>query len=243
VVITILRQILLVLGLGAPFSLFERRFAARPVAYRKVLAWDIGAYVVVILLGFPAGFVVSMILSHVPVIEVLHRGPVLPLWASVPLAILGSDLAMYWVHRLLHTRPLWRAHRWHHSPRHMYWFAGSRASAIQGVLYTIPPLVFIGLNVPGDVIGECALLTIVSNHWMHANLKFRARWLEAFLVTPRIHHIHHSQDPRHHGRNFGSVFCIWDRMFGTFFDPDDVSAPLEFGIPEVVSGPRMVVGV
>jgi sterol desaturase/sphingolipid hydroxylase (fatty acid hydroxylase superfamily) len=240
---SVLREVLKALALGAPFFFLERRFAAHPVSYRRVLARDLGAYALVVLLGFPAGVVLSFVLSRVPVFAVLGRVPELPAWASVPLAVLGSDFAMYWTHRLIHTRPFWRIHRWHHAPRHMYWLVGARASFFQGLVYTIPPFVLVALHVPAAVIAGYGLLTLVANHWMHSNLGFRSRWLEAVLVTPRIHHIHHSSDPRHHGRNFGSLFCIWDRMFGTFLDPSDVSAPLEFGIPEVVSGPRMVLGV
>jgi sterol desaturase/sphingolipid hydroxylase (fatty acid hydroxylase superfamily) len=242
-VMSILRQVLLVLGLGAPFFPFERRFAAHPVSYRKVLARDVGAYMLVVLLGVPVGAVVGAALSLFPEVSLLPRVQGLPPWASIPLAILGSDFAIYWVHRLIHTRPFWRIHRWHHSPRHMYWLAGARTSVLQGLLYSLFPLIFIALGVPPAFIAGYALFATFGNHWMHSNLRFRSRWLEVVLVTPRIHHVHHSSDPRHHGRNFGSIFCVWDRMFGTFFDPDDVSAPLDFGIPEVVSGPRMVIGV
>jgi sterol desaturase/sphingolipid hydroxylase (fatty acid hydroxylase superfamily) len=238
-----LRHILFALGLGAPFFLLERKFAAHPVSYRRALPRDIVAFVVVVLLGFPSGAIVAGLLSRFPVIPLISRTPELPAWASIPLGLLGADLAMYWVHRLIHTGPLWRIHRWHHAPPHMYWLAGTRGSLVQGIVYTVPPLVFVAFHLSAEVIACFAVLSVLSNHWMHSNLRLRSRWLEAFLVTPPIHHIHHSRDPRHHGRNFGSLFCIWDRLFGTFLDPDDVGAPLEFGIPEKVSGPRMIVGV
>jgi sterol desaturase/sphingolipid hydroxylase (fatty acid hydroxylase superfamily) len=239
----ILREMLLVLGLGAPFFLLERWFAAHRVSYRRVLPGDVGAYFLVVVLGIPAGAVMSALHQRFPVVAAIRRAVELPPWASIPLAILASDLAIYWVHRLIHTRPFWRIHRWHHSPGHMYWLAGARASVLQGMLYSIFPLIFVALSVPVGFIAGYGLFMTLVNHWMHSNLRLRSRWLEAVLVTPRIHHIHHSCDPRHHGRNFGSIFSIWDRMFGTFFDPDDVRAPLDFGIPEVVSPPRMVLGV
>jgi sterol desaturase/sphingolipid hydroxylase (fatty acid hydroxylase superfamily) len=240
--ISLLRQVVLGLSLGAPFSLFERRFAAHRLLVRRVLLRDLGAYVLVVFLSVPGNAVVGALVSSFPAIAALH-GPQLPLWASVPLAVVGSDFVVYWAHRLIHTRPLWRIHRWHHAPRHMYWLAGSRQSFLQGLIYTIPFLTFVALQIPVNVIGGYLLFSIVVNHWMHSNIRLKWPWLEAVLVTPRIHHVHHSTDPRHFGRNFGSVFCVWDRMFGTFFDPDDVTAPLQFGIPERVSAPRMVLGV
>jgi sterol desaturase/sphingolipid hydroxylase (fatty acid hydroxylase superfamily) len=235
------RKVVLILAVGAPFFAFERRFAAHPIRYRRVLARDLAAFAVVVLLGVPAGAVASALL--VPFVDLLRRAPALPRWASIPAAIVGSDLAVYWLHRLLHTRPFWRAHRWHHAPRHMYWLAGVRTSVAQGLLYGMVPLLFVGLGVPAEVAGAYGLLTVVANHWMHANLRLRCRWLEAVLVTPRYHHIHHSRDPRHHDRNFGALLSVWDRVFGTYLDPDLVTAPIEFGIPETVSPGRLVVGV
>ncbi len=242
VVLSILRQVLIGLGLGAPFSFFERRLAAHRVSHREFLARDVGAFVIVLLLNFPGGAISGFLLSNIPFITAL-RAPHLPLAVSVPLAIVGSDFAVYWSHRLIHTRSLWRVHRWHHSPRHMYWLAGARQSLLQGVIYSANFLVFFTLNVPDFVMGRYIIFGVILNHWMHSNLNIRSSWLESIFVTPRIHHIHHSADPKHANRNFGSMLCIWDRMFGTFLDPDDVRAPLEFGIPEAVSGPRMIVGV
>jgi sterol desaturase/sphingolipid hydroxylase (fatty acid hydroxylase superfamily) len=48
------------------------------------------------------------------------------------------------------------------------------------------------------------------------------------LVAPGAHRTHHSADARDHGRNFGTVFVVWDRLFGTY-----ASAPaglLHFGV-------------
>jgi sterol desaturase/sphingolipid hydroxylase (fatty acid hydroxylase superfamily) len=238
----LLRQVLTLLGLGVPFFIAEQRFAAHGLSYRKVFARDVGAVTLVALLGIPTAAVLGAFFSCFPALAVL-RLPMLPPWASFPLAIVASDFAMYWTHRLVHTRPLWRVHRWHHAPRHLYWLAGGRASFLQGIVYAIPTFVFVLLNVPLKLIGMYIMFGVVLNHWMHSNLRLKSEWLEAVLITPRIHHVHHSSDPRHYGRNLGSLLSIWDRMFGTFLDPDDVKAPLKFGIPEAVSGPRMVVGL
>jgi sterol desaturase/sphingolipid hydroxylase (fatty acid hydroxylase superfamily) len=239
---SVVLQVLVVLCLGIPFFLFERRFAAHFLSYRRVLARDAGALVLVSLLGIPTSTAIGIVESHLPFLTPA-RPPLFPPWASIPLAIVISDLAMYWTHRLIHTRALWPVHRWHHSPRYMYWLAGGRMSFLQGVVYTLPATAFAILHVPGGAIAAYALFGIVLNHWMHSNLRLKSRWLEAIVVTPRIHHIHHSADPRHHGRNFGSLFSFWDRMFGTFVDPSDVHEPLKFGIPETVPGPRLIVGV
>lgn len=238
-----LRSLLFLLLLGCPFFFFERRFGARRVAYRTVLLRDLGACVLAVLLSLGAAFLLKLGLTALDVGVWLSLVPDLPAWASIPLAILGTDFALYWMHRFVHTSAFWRVHRWHHSPGHMYWLIGMRTSMLQQTLYGIIPLLLFALRMSPVFIVAYGLLGTVCNHWMHANLRFRSRWLEAFLVTPRIHHVHHSVDPRHRNRNFGSLFCIWDRMFGTYFDPDDVREALQFGIPEVVAAPRIVVGL
>ena len=238
-----LRSLLFILLVGCPFIVFEWRFGARRVAYRKVVLRDLGACLVAVLLSLGAAFLLRLVLTELDVGAWLALVPEVPVWAAIPIAILGTDFALYWMHRLVHTSPLWRLHRWHHVPRHMYWLMGMRTSMLQQALYGLIPLLLAALRMSAAFVAAYGLLGTIVNHWMHANLRFRWRWLEAVLVTPRIHHVHHSIDPRHRNRNFGSMFCIWDRMFGTFFDPDDVQEPLAFGIPEVVAGPRIVVGL
>lgn len=239
----VLRSLLFILLLGCPFFLFERRFGARRVAYGKVLLRDLGACLIAVLLSLGASFLLKLVLAELDVAAWLAVVPEVPAWAGVPLAILGTDFALYWMHRLVHTSALWRLHRWHHVPGHMYWMVGLRTSMLQQALYGTIPLLLVALRMSPLFVAGFGLFGTVCNHWMHANLRFRSRWLEAFLVTPRIHHVHHSLDPRHRNRNFGSVLCIWDRMFGTFFDPDDVDEPLQFGIPETVAAPRIVIGL
>jgi sterol desaturase/sphingolipid hydroxylase (fatty acid hydroxylase superfamily) len=47
-------------------------------------------------------------------------------------------------------------------------------------------------------------------------------------VTPGLHRLHHSIDPRDHDRNFGQLFSWWDRVFGTYTQP--AIGGLRFGL-------------
>jgi sterol desaturase/sphingolipid hydroxylase (fatty acid hydroxylase superfamily) len=52
----------------------------------------------------------------------------------------------------------------------------------------------------------------------HSNVRLPIhleRLLNAVLVTPRMHGIHHSQVRRETNSNFGVVFCWWDRLHHT----------------------------
>jgi sterol desaturase/sphingolipid hydroxylase (fatty acid hydroxylase superfamily) len=77
---------------------------------------------------------------------------------------------------------------------------------------------------------------------MHMNVTWRSNWLEWVFVTPRYHHIHHSDDPGHYTANLGSLLTIWDRMFGTYVNPEEVEK-LSFGIGELNSPVRLALGI
>ncbi|MGB3733574.1 MAG: sterol desaturase family protein [Ilumatobacter sp.] len=51
--------------------------------------------------------------------------------------------------------------------------------------------------------------------------------LEHVFVTPATHRVHHGSNPQYIDKNFGAVFIVWDRLFGTF-EPE--VAPVVYGI-------------
>ena len=62
----------------------------------------------------------------------------LPLAVRFVVYYLLADLGSYWMHRMMHTKHIWRVHEWHHSPKHLWWLAGVRASVIQQILFNLP---------------------------------------------------------------------------------------------------------
>jgi sterol desaturase/sphingolipid hydroxylase (fatty acid hydroxylase superfamily) len=75
------------------------------------------------------------------------------------------------------------------------------------------------------------------------NVSWKSKWLEYLIVTPRYHHVHHSDNPTHYRSNLGSLMTVWDRIFGTYFDPVKVKETLIFGIGEKIVPMRLVLGV
>jgi sterol desaturase/sphingolipid hydroxylase (fatty acid hydroxylase superfamily) len=51
----------------------------------------------------------------------------------------------------------------------------------------------------------------------HGNIRSNYGVLKYILVTPQSHRIHHSIEERHWGKNLGTYFTIWDRLFGTLY--------------------------
>jgi sterol desaturase/sphingolipid hydroxylase (fatty acid hydroxylase superfamily) len=66
---------------------------------------------------------------------------------------------------------------------------------------------------------------------LHSRIPWRLGVLSRVFVTPRFHSFHHSVDPRHYDKNFGSVLSIWDHMFGTAVDAPD--QPAEYGLTNI----------
>ena len=225
------------------FGAVERRFAAQPFNPRAVLAMDLFTTV------FFAGVTLQIavwLTEHLGLrLPAPNRIDQLPEALRVVLYLVVADFGHYWIHRIAHTPLLWRIHRWHHSPSHMSWAAGNRDTLLDASFVNLAYL--LPLPLLGPIGGKTALLllliSIFKNDWMHLNVRWRLPLLEGWLITPRDHHIHHSSDPSHLNRNFGILLSVWDRLFGTFFHPDQAPGPLAFGNGEQVSTVRLVAGL
>jgi sterol desaturase/sphingolipid hydroxylase (fatty acid hydroxylase superfamily) len=167
----------------------------------------------------------------------------LALPARIAVCYLVADCGSYWMHRFMHTRYAWRIHRWHHSPRQLYWFAGVRATLPQQILFNVPYFAMVGIGAaPPELFLWMMIAGVLTNHWMHMNVSWRSNWLEKIFVTPRYHHIHHSSNAALHDGNYGTLFTLWDRLFGTYIDPD-TTVPKKFGTGEKRDTVLLMIGV
>lgn len=235
------------LGFGVLFTIAELVRPARKLRYRKALPGDLVAMVV-----YQFGVATAAAYVYEPgndfIRHDLMRQPlaatIAGLWLAPRLVVyyLVADLGSYWLHRLMHTRHLWRLHRWHHAPTQMYWLAGVRASLPQQILFNLPGFAALPIlaGARGWVFLAMLVEGVIRNDWMHMNVTWRSNWLEWVLVTPRYHHIHHSADAKLHNGNYGSLFSIWDRLFGTYLDPD-TTQPKKFGTGEPNRDPVLLV--
>lgn len=229
-------------SIGAVFFLIEWLRPARPLDYRRVFFKDLVALGTYNVFFLSAVYVTDRIAipDYVP-----GRLQALPFAVKVVCFALAVDCSAYWLHRLWHTRALWRIHKWHHSPDYMYWLAGVRASLPQVIMAGLPFTLWLPLvkPVPPTFFIVYSAFLIVTNNWMHMNTTWRSRWLEWIFVTPRYHHVHHGNEPSLYMRNFGVVFTFWDRLFGTYADPERVGKDIRFGIGETPSPVRLAIGI
>ena len=64
---------------------------------------------------------------------------------------------------------------------------------------------------------------------MHTEHVGKLGWYEWIFVTPSNHRVHHAQNERYLDRNYGGLFILWDRLFGTFQEELDSDPPI-YGI-------------
>jgi hypothetical protein len=72
-------------------------------------------------------------------------------------------------------------------------------------------------------------LNLIYQFWVHTRHIGRLGPLEWVFVTPSNHRVHHAKNPCYIDRNYGGVFIIWDRLFGTYQDELAAETP-HYGI-------------
>jgi hypothetical protein len=85
------------------------------------------------------------------------------------------------------------------------------------------------VGVPLLVFVSVAALNLLYQFWVHTRHIPKLGWFEWFFVTPSNHRAHHAQNALYMDRNYGGVFIIWDRLFGSFQEEDD-NEPVIFGV-------------
>jgi len=159
----------------------------------------------------------------------------LPWVVQFLLAMLVTDLAQYWFHRLFHRIPfLWGFHAVHHSARSMDWLAGSRMHFVEIVLLrgvTSLPLLTLGF-LPSVMQAYVGMVYVYSS-LLHANLRGDFDGLGQIVAVPRFHHWHHAMEAEGVDKNFAIHFPWLDRLFGTYYLPKG-KWPQGYGVPETV---------
>lgn len=145
-------------------------------------------------------------------------------------AFVFYDFCYYWNHRLGHERNvLWAAHSVHHQSEEYNLSTALRQTStgfifgwifyLPMALAGIPPLVFLTV----------AAMNLLYQFWVHTRHVPKLGPLEWVFITPSNHRVHHAQNPVYMDRNYGGVFILWDRLFGTFQEELD-EEPVVFGV-------------
>jgi sterol desaturase/sphingolipid hydroxylase (fatty acid hydroxylase superfamily) len=129
-----------------------------------------------------------------------------------------SDLKNYLSHFIFHKfKTLWTLHEFHHSASHFCMLTRHRGhfleTALKRMIDVIPFVIF------GSVETYIAVKVLTEVHQLVLHSSIKSDWGfigKYILVSPAAHRIHHSIERKHYGRNYGSTFIFWDRLFGTY---------------------------
>jgi sterol desaturase/sphingolipid hydroxylase (fatty acid hydroxylase superfamily) len=150
-------------------------------------------------------------------------------WTLWILAIDVLDWGHHWVK---HKVPwFWHFHAVHHSQTELNLFTDMRYHSVEYLVSRT--LVTFPLLVLQTNVGEVLYLSLIHqwySRFVHASSRTNLGPLRYLLVTPQSHRVHHSIEVPHHDKNFGVIFSIWDRLFGTQYRGYDEYPPT--GIPD-----------
>ncbi|MFN7132555.1 MAG: sterol desaturase family protein, partial [Myxococcales bacterium] len=163
-------------------------------------------------------FALSFALGPLLLMAGVHLGP-LPAWWVVALQLafflVLDDALFYAVHRLLHTRWLYRhVHAWHHRVYAPFALSGAIMHPLEWGL--ISAMVALGPLLVGAHLYVFWAWVIV-RQWENAEFHsgFKGPWrlgrLLPFCGGVEHHDLHHA---RVHG-NYAAIFTFWDRWLGT----------------------------
>ena len=138
-------------------------------------------------------------------------------WWVWVLLILAEDLCYYAFHRAGHEVRLgWAAHVNHHSSQRYNLSTALRQSwttPITGMPFWWP-LPLLGFDPIWILTAQS--ISLIYQFWIHTELIGKLGPLEWVLNTPSHHRVHHASDLKYLDKNYGGIFIIWDRLFGTF---------------------------
>ena len=126
------------------------------------------------------------------------------------------DLAYYWKHRLGHEVAIfWGSHVAHHQSEDYNLGTALRQTSIDfyGFLFYLP---FFVLGFPAEILFTVVSLNLIYQFWVHTEHVPKLGALEWVFVTPSNHRVHHARNKIYVDKNYGGVFIIWDRLFGSF---------------------------
>jgi alkylglycerol monooxygenase len=143
-------------------------------------------------------------------------------WWSWVLLVFIDDFAYYWFHRVSHeSRFFWNFHVVHHSSEHYNLSVAVRQSwfgnLVNWLFYF--PLMLLGFS--PFMFATVHGLNLVYQFWIHTKFIKRLGFLEYILNTPAHHRVHHAVNEQYLDKNYGGIFIIWDRLFGTFTDESE----------------------
>lgn len=155
---------------------------------------------------------------------ILNWLPEMPLWTYALLGVLLLDfVGAYLPHYVEHkVKPLWMIHLVHHTDHEVDTTTANRHHPFESLIrftFTLFGVFIIGTPIALVMLYQS--LSLIATQFTHANIRLPEkvdRALSWFLVSPDMHKVHHHYMLPYTDSNYGNIFSIWDRLFGTFME-------------------------
>lgn len=156
--------------------------------------------------------------SGVGVLQMISMPILLQILVGLLLLDLIGAYLIHWIEHKVYW--MWRFHVIHHTDTHVDTSTALRhhpGESIFRAAFTILAVVVAGA--PIWLVMLYQSLSALASQFNHANLRL-PRWAERIfswiIVTPSMHRVHHHNTQPYTDTNYGNIFSIWDRIFGTF---------------------------
>jgi sterol desaturase/sphingolipid hydroxylase (fatty acid hydroxylase superfamily) len=159
----------------------------------------------------------------------------LPLWLFILLGLMILDFFSAWlIHLVMHkTKWMWRFHIIHHADNWVDTTTALRHHPMESVFRALATLFAVLITgAPVWLILLYQFLSALFSQFNHANISIPSwidRWLSWIIVSPNMHKVHHHYAQPLTDTNYGNIFSLWDRIFGTFASVGDIKS-LHYGI-------------
>ena len=216
-------------------SLLFLGFEFARYAWQKRLSWQLAGDALTNFITMAAFITITILIgaAYVAVFYLVYES--LSLWqlpingATIAAAIVLADLAYYWEHRFTHRVGIaWSSHTVHHSSPHFNLSVAYRFGPLDW-LWPLPfylPLAMLGFH-PFLILFAEVLVQLYQTILHTEAIGRLPKPIERVMNTPSHHRVHHGANPEYLDKNYGGIFIIWDRLFGTFAKE---RAPVKYGL-------------
>ena len=126
------------------------------------------------------------------------------------------DHSYYWFHRASHrVNFLWAGHAVHHQSEEYNLSTALRQNWVENLLawpFYVPLAI---LGYPLSMFALASTANTLYQFWIHTRIIRRLGPAEGVFNTPASHRVHHGINPKYIDKNYGGMFMVWDRLYGT----------------------------
>ena len=233
---TVHRSAILIVGLTI-FFIIENSIPLFKAKYNKWKHSGLNIFftLTTILVNFMMAFILVSTASWVEssqigILQMIDMNIYLTLIIGLVFMDLFSSYIPHWIEH--HIPWMWKFHLIHHTDQHVDTTTANRHHPGESVIrFVFTTLAVIIMGAPMWLVFMYQSMSVVLTQFNHSNIKM-PEWLDNTLVlvfcTPNMHRVHHHYRQPYSDKNYGNIFSLWDRVFGTFIKVDN--SKLKYGV-------------